>query len=89
MRAARVWLELGDREHCLDLLEVAYEDRDIWLPRIHNRAEWYDPLHDKPRYQELVAEMGPAPVGVSGWKADYSPAEAGWSSQLTWPVARS
>ena len=55
---ALVHLLLADRDGCFEILETAYAKGCIWLSRINCNPQWYDRLHDDPRFQDLVARMG-------------------------------
>ena len=48
---------LGDSEGALDLLERAYEERDIRLTFLKVDARWSN-LHAQPRFQALAQRMG-------------------------------
>jgi TolB-like protein/Flp pilus assembly protein TadD len=58
---AAVRLALGDRAGALDLLERAYEDRDVRMPFLRRDKRW-KPLHDEPRFQALLRKMNFAPL---------------------------
>jgi len=47
---------LDQREKALELLEQAYEKRDVTLVWLKVRW-WYDPLRDDPRFQDLLRRM--------------------------------
>ncbi len=54
---ALVYVGLGDRDAAFDELERAYQDRDfllLWL----GVDPPYEPLHDDPRYVELLNRIG-------------------------------
>jgi DNA-binding winged helix-turn-helix (wHTH) protein/tetratricopeptide (TPR) repeat protein len=54
---ARWRAQLGQREEALELLERAYREHDFFI--IFIKAEpFFDPLHDEPRFQELVQRVG-------------------------------
>jgi serine/threonine-protein kinase len=60
---AALHLALGDREGTLDLLERAYEDRDVRMPFLRMDTRW-KPLHDEPRFQALLRKMHFAPLAA-------------------------
>ena len=47
---------LGEEEQAFRWLEVAYDERDGWLPMIRTTAE-FDALRDDPRFQDLLKRM--------------------------------
>jgi serine/threonine-protein kinase len=60
---AAIYVGLGQRTKALDLLDRAYLERDVrlvWL-KAH---EYFEPLRDEPRFQDLVRRMG-FPAGSS------------------------
>lgn len=56
VNVALTWLELGDRERALDLLEQAVRDRDDNAVSILDPA-MFPSLRDDPRYRKLVEEV--------------------------------
>lgn len=53
---ASVFIGLGEKEQALQLLEKAYEDRDVFL--VWLKVNWiYDPLRGDPRFRELLRRM--------------------------------
>ena len=59
---ARVWchLGLGDHEHAIDWLEMAYEQRDSHLPHVRLMQAFASLLPDS-RYQDLLRRLGLPP----------------------------
>jgi TolB-like protein/Tfp pilus assembly protein PilF len=53
---ASVHIGLGQNEEALELLELAYERRDVVLVWLKVRR-YFDPLRDDPRFQELLRRM--------------------------------
>ena len=58
---AAVPLALGDRARALDLLERAYEERDVRMPFLFKDTRW-TALHGEPRFQALLQKMHFVPV---------------------------
>ncbi|MBS1798053.1 MAG: winged helix-turn-helix domain-containing protein [Acidobacteria bacterium] len=54
---AVVYLQLGDREKSLQLLEQAFAARERWILNIKT-APIFDPLRDDPRFQNLIRRIG-------------------------------
>ncbi len=53
---ASVFIWLGEKEQALQLLEKAYEDRDVFL--VWLKVLWvYDPLREDPRFQSLLRRL--------------------------------
>jgi adenylate cyclase len=53
---AYIYARLGDKEHVLEWLEKAYNERDPWL---YLKAEpIFDGLREEPRFKDLVRRMG-------------------------------
>ena len=53
---AILYVGLGDKEHALEQLNKAYEDRAGWIIDI-NVEPVFDPLRSDPRFAELVSRM--------------------------------
>ena len=53
---AVIYIGLGQREPALDLLERAYQGRDVRLVWL-KVASYYDPLRGDPRFQDLLRRM--------------------------------
>jgi TolB-like protein/tRNA A-37 threonylcarbamoyl transferase component Bud32 len=53
---ARIYAQLGDKDHAFAWLEKAYERRDGQLLGLRAEPMW-DPLRDDPRFQNLVRRM--------------------------------
>ena len=61
---AHSWLVYGDTARSLDWLEINLADEPE--KRAMRATEpWFRPLHDHPRFEELVADPGPASSGDS------------------------
>ena len=56
------YIDGGDVQHAIDMLEEAYEVRDPNLPYIG--LPLFDPLRSDPRFQDLVQRMGLPPLPV-------------------------
>jgi serine/threonine-protein kinase len=54
---AVIHLGLGDNEKAIDLLEKAYQARNIHLVYI-NKGPKFDPLRDDPRFISLLERIG-------------------------------
>jgi TolB-like protein/DNA-binding winged helix-turn-helix (wHTH) protein len=52
---------LGDKEHALKFLDVAYRERSPWLPFLQKEPV-FDFLHADPSYRTLVAKIGLPPA---------------------------
>jgi TolB-like protein/Tfp pilus assembly protein PilF len=61
---AAAYAELGDKEKTFLWLDKAYEGRDAWLGLTVKSEPAFDPLRDRPRFQELVARMNFPPEKV-------------------------
>jgi eukaryotic-like serine/threonine-protein kinase len=56
---AYAYAKLGDKEHTLEWLEKAYDERAPWL---YLKAEpIFDGLHEEPQFKDLVRRMGLSP----------------------------
>ena len=53
---AILYVGLGDKEHALEQLHKAYEDRAGWIMDI-NVEPIFDSLRSDPRFAELVSRM--------------------------------
>jgi hypothetical protein len=49
---------LGDKNEAFRWLEISYKGRHSFLPWI-NKNPFYAPLHDDPRFQDLVRRINP------------------------------
>ena len=58
---APIYLALGDREAALRWLAQAYREHDMRLGILRVSPMWI-PLHDDPRYQALIKDIGLSPV---------------------------
>ena len=56
-RMARIYAELGDKDHAFEWLEKAYEERDSLLIFI-NTVPIFDSLHSDPRFGDLIRRIG-------------------------------
>ena len=54
---AGIYLGLGEKEQALAWLEKAYEEREGWLTNLKRESFEWDPLHDDPRFQDLLRRM--------------------------------
>ncbi len=54
-RVARLYADAGEKDHAIDWLERAYEERDSQLIFLH-WPQW-DSLRDNPRFQDLLRRM--------------------------------
>jgi serine/threonine-protein kinase len=54
---AELYADLGDKDHAFEWLNIAYQERNIWLPSLRSDLT-FDPLHSDPRYTELVRKIG-------------------------------
>ena len=57
LNLALIHLGLGNDNKTFEYLEMAYIERDSWLPFI-NVWPLLDSLHDDPRWKELLKKMG-------------------------------
>ncbi|HEX9903119.1 MAG TPA: protein kinase [Acidobacteriota bacterium] len=55
---AEIYTLLGDKNEAFRWLEAAYKERNSLLPWI-NQNPFYVPLHDDPRFQDLVRRINP------------------------------
>ncbi len=55
---AQVYLNLGDIEKTLELLEKSFADKDVWYPWIASDAE-LDPLRNELRFIKLIQQINP------------------------------
>jgi hypothetical protein len=53
---AEIYTLLGDKNEAFRWLEAAYKERSSFLPWI-NQNPFYAPLHDDPRFLDLVRRM--------------------------------
>jgi eukaryotic-like serine/threonine-protein kinase len=53
---AIIYLGLGDRQHCLDGLEKAYQVHDPWLLQL-KMDRIFNQLRSDPRFIELLREL--------------------------------
>lgn len=56
-RMARIYTELGDKDHAFEWLEKAYEERDSLLIFL-NTVPIFDSLHSDPRFASLTRRIG-------------------------------
>ena len=54
---ALVYVGLGEKDHALNWLEKALEDRAHWLVWVRLDPRW-NPLRDEPRFQKIVSHVG-------------------------------
>ena len=54
---ARAFSALGDREQTLEWLEIAYRERDQWLPFLNVHPD-FSAIQAEPRFQDLVRRIG-------------------------------
>jgi serine/threonine protein kinase/tetratricopeptide (TPR) repeat protein len=56
-RIARLYAELGEKDHAFEWLNTAYQEHDSWLATLPTDP-WLDSLRSDPRYAELVRKIG-------------------------------
>jgi TolB-like protein len=54
---ARLYSDLGDKEHAFQWLNIAYRERDGLLINLKTEFQWY-PLRSDPRFAELIRKVG-------------------------------
>jgi len=54
---ARLYSDLGDKEHAFQWLNIAYRERDGLLINLKTEFQW-DPLRSDPRFAELIRKVG-------------------------------
>jgi len=54
---ARLYADLGDKDHAFEWLNTAYQERDLWMTSLPTES-WIDSLRSDPRYTELVRKIG-------------------------------
>ena len=54
---AQLYADLGDKDHAFEWLNVAYQERNLWIPNMPTDYA-LDPLRSDPRYKELVRKVG-------------------------------
>jgi hypothetical protein len=53
---AIIYLYAGEKDHALEWLEIAYEERDANMPYLG--LPIYDSLRSDPRFQDLLRRIG-------------------------------